>query len=148
MAVCDLHIALKLPSLRLMHEWGMPPVSQTTCQKKTEHLKLNGFHSFPSSTISVIHSQKHISHFKTTKIQIITTYSCVFGYTSNRRMIWLLAVIVLENFPLWHLSNYLLFEPFGLTVFTPDIFLNGDFQLNASAIIRTSIWKITFHLPV
>lgn len=137
MAVCDLHIALRLLSLFLMHEWGMPPISQTTWQKKTEHLKLNGFHFLPSSPISVIHSQKHISHFKTTKIQIITIYSCVFGYTSYRRMIELLAVTVLENFPLWHPSNYLLFEPFGLTAFTPDIFLNGDFQLlklNASAI--------------
>lgn len=134
MAVCDLHIALRLLSLCLMHEWGMPPISQTTWQKKTYYLKLNGFHSLPSSHISVIHSQKHISHFKTIKIQIITTYPCVFGYTSYRRMIGLLAVIVLENFPLWHLSNYLLFEPFGLTLFTPDVFLNGDFQLNASAI--------------
>lgn len=115
MAVCDLHIALGLLSLCLMHEQGMPPVSQTTWQKKTQHLKLNGFHSLPSSPTSVIHSQKPISHLKTTKIQIITTYSCVFGYTSYRRMIGLLAVIALENFPLQHLSNYLLFEPFGLS---------------------------------
>lgn len=116
MAVCDLHIGIRLLSLCLTHEWGMPLISQTPWQKKIHHLKLNGFHHLPSSPISVIHSQKHILHFRTIKIQIVTTNSCIFGYRSYRRLIGLSAVTVLENFPWRNLFIYLLFEPFGLTL--------------------------------